>query len=27
MQVAVTEIADIKLITPVRRVDSRVFFS
>src|SRR6266481_2444942 len=27
MQVAVTEIADIKLITPVRRVDSRGFFS
>ena len=27
MQVAVTEIADIKLITPVRHVDSRGFFS
>src|ERR1700740_3019632 len=27
MQVAATEIADIKLITPVRHVDSRGFFS
>src|ERR1700730_15008353 len=27
MQVAATEVADIKLITPVRHVDSRGFFS